>query len=52
VNDFDDDKSIVNLEKHGIDFLAAQELWDDLIFSSSLPKLTMSLDFLSSVVLQ
>lgn len=27
--EFDDDKSIANLEKHGIDFLSAQELWDD-----------------------
>jgi uncharacterized DUF497 family protein len=31
MNDFeyDDDKSQANLEKHGIDFDAAQELWDD-----------------------
>ncbi len=31
MNDFeyDDDKSRVNLEKHEIDFDAAQELWDD-----------------------
>lgn len=31
MNDFeyDDDKSRANLEKHGIDFDAAQELWDD-----------------------
>ena len=27
--EFDDDKSQVNLEKHGIDFLAAQEIWKD-----------------------
>jgi len=27
--EFDDDKSLANLEKHGIDFHAAQELWDD-----------------------
>ncbi len=27
--EFDDDKSKANLEKHGIDFLAAQELWKD-----------------------
>jgi uncharacterized DUF497 family protein len=27
--EFDGDKSLANLEKHGIDFLAAQELWDD-----------------------
>jgi len=27
--EFDDDKSLANLEKHGIDFRAAQELWDD-----------------------
>jgi uncharacterized DUF497 family protein len=26
---YDDDKSRANLEKHGIDFLAAQALWDD-----------------------
>lgn len=31
MNDFeyDEDKSQANLEKHGIDFDAAQELWDD-----------------------
>ena len=31
MNDFeyDEDKSRANLEKHGIDFDAAQELWDD-----------------------
>lgn len=29
VFEFDDDKSKVNLEKHGIDFQAAQALWDD-----------------------
>lgn len=27
--EFDDDKSKTNLEKHGIDFQAAQELWKD-----------------------
>lgn len=27
--EFDESKSLANLEKHGIDFLAAQELWDD-----------------------
>ncbi|WP_048305809.1 BrnT family toxin [Halomonas sp. PR-M31] len=27
--EFDDDKSQANLEKHGIDFQAAQELWKD-----------------------
>jgi hypothetical protein len=27
--EFDDDKSKVNLEKHGIDFQAAQALWKD-----------------------
>ncbi|MBQ0834339.1 BrnT family toxin [Marinobacter sp.] len=27
--EFDDDKSQTNLEKHGIDFNAAQNLWDD-----------------------
>lgn len=27
--EFDDDKSLANLEKHGIDFHAAQELWED-----------------------
>jgi uncharacterized protein len=27
--EYDDDKSVANLEKHGIDFLAAQELWSD-----------------------
>ncbi|MBX2808543.1 MAG: BrnT family toxin [Cellvibrionaceae bacterium] len=29
VFEFDNAKSIANLEKHGIDFLAAQQLWDD-----------------------
>ena len=27
--EFDDDKSKANLEKHGIDFEAAQQLWQD-----------------------
>lgn len=27
--EFDDDKSQTNLEKHGIDFNAAQSLWED-----------------------
>ena len=27
--EFDDDKSQSNLKKHGIDFRAAQELWED-----------------------
>lgn len=27
--EFDDNKSQTNLEKHGIDFQAAQELWED-----------------------
>lgn len=27
--EFDDEKSQANLEKHGIDFLEAQALWDD-----------------------
>ena len=27
--EFDDDKSNANRTKHGIDFLAAQELWND-----------------------
>jgi uncharacterized DUF497 family protein len=27
--EYDDDKSKANEEKHGIDFLAAQELWKD-----------------------
>ena len=27
--EFDDGKSLANLEKHGIDFHAAQELWND-----------------------
>lgn len=27
--EFDSDKSLSNLEKHGIDFNAAQELWSD-----------------------
>lgn len=27
--EYDDDKSKANEEKHGIDFLAAQELWND-----------------------
>ena len=27
--EFDPDKSKLNLEKHGIDFVESQELWDD-----------------------
>lgn len=27
--EFDDKKSLANLEKHGIDFAAAQQLWAD-----------------------
>jgi len=27
--EYDDDKSLANLRKHGIDFLAAQELWQE-----------------------
>ncbi|MDF1817046.1 MAG: BrnT family toxin [Immundisolibacteraceae bacterium] len=27
--EYDDEKSVVNLEKHGIDFVMAQELWRD-----------------------
>ena len=27
--EFDDNKSLANLEKHGIDFVAAQQLWAD-----------------------
>lgn len=27
--EYDEDKNQANLEKHGIDFLAAQTLWDD-----------------------
>jgi len=27
--EFDPDKSTANLHKHGIDFIAAQTLWDD-----------------------
>lgn len=27
--EYDDDKSQANLEKHGIDFLEAQALWED-----------------------
>jgi len=27
--EFDEKKSILNLEKHGIDFVSAQELWQD-----------------------
>lgn len=27
--EFDPDKSAANLHKHGIDFIAAQTLWDD-----------------------
>ncbi|STZ76484.1 BrnT family toxin [Bergeriella denitrificans] len=27
--EFDPNKSAANLEKHGIDFIAAQELWQD-----------------------
>lgn len=29
--EFDDSKSSSNKEKHGIDFIAAQELWDDVM---------------------
>ena len=28
--EFDETKSQLNLNKHGMDFLAAQQLWDDL----------------------
>ena len=28
--EFDQRKSEINLKKHGIDFIGAQELWDDL----------------------
>lgn len=28
--EFDKRKSEINLKKHGIDFIGAQELWDDL----------------------
>ncbi len=27
--EFDEKKSQINLEKHGIDFISAQKLWDD-----------------------
>ena len=27
--EFDENKSLSNLEKHGIDFVVAQQLWDD-----------------------
>lgn len=27
--DFDENKSVLNLRKHGIDFVEAQELWHD-----------------------
>lgn len=27
--EYDEDKSLANLEKHGIDFSTAQELWQD-----------------------
>ncbi len=30
--EFDPDKSASNREKHGIDFLEAQDLWDDPMF--------------------
>ena len=30
--EFDEQKSQINLEKHGIDFIQAQELWNDLYF--------------------
>ena len=30
--EFDEQKSQINLEKHGIDFVQAQELWNDLYF--------------------
>lgn len=29
VFEFDEEKSLSNLEKHGIDFHSAQELWED-----------------------
>lgn len=29
VFEFDEKKSALNLKKHGIDFVAAQKLWDD-----------------------
>ena len=29
VFEYDESKSLANLEKHGIDFIAAQELWID-----------------------
>ncbi len=28
--EYDESKSLVNLKKHGIDFIAAQALWNDL----------------------
>ncbi|MCH8024074.1 MAG: BrnT family toxin [Candidatus Marinimicrobia bacterium] len=28
--EFDDRKSLINQQKHGIDFIQAQTLWDDL----------------------
>ena len=27
--EFDDQKSVTNMEKHGIDFIEAQGIWDD-----------------------
>lgn len=30
--EFDERKSLANLEKHGIDFIEAQELWSDPYF--------------------
>jgi len=30
--EYDNSKSIANLEKHGIDFISAQKLWDDVNF--------------------
>ena len=30
--EFDPDKSVANQEKHGIDFLQAQAIWDDADF--------------------
>ena len=30
--EFDEQKSQINLEKYGIDFVQAQELWNDLYF--------------------
>ena len=47
--EFDDDKSKANLEKHGIDFKSAQELWKDPSLLEIQAKSEDEQRFLSSV---